>query len=520
MNTIHDLRIFIQNFYIKNLKNNFKALTISYSLSILLYLPNITSLLPNPDAIWNSNMYKTGYDWEVYCGRPMLKILAKINGFTISPSFFAIIGLFFCCLTGLLIADLLDIKHNISKILCSILLVLSIAVQGTITGYYYFPFYMLAMFLAVLALSIAFYINTTANITTKIVAIIIAGLILCISLTTYQAYLGLAIPLGIILIIKNIFNESNTHITKMHISMFSTLIIGILSYSIITKLAISSSEGRFTSFTFNGIFSRISNCYLYFYSYYLGNGFLNNDYSIFMKRRTINLIFFIILFIICTMLIYKNKYRFKQIILATLYLLIFPISLFIISLVSGDSILFGTTGAIMLPGFTLIYIVLIALIDNMPIKWLKYVSYISLATIIIMLTSLLIDGQTFLKYRMNKTDEVARLIVTQASPYIYNGEADDIMIVGQMENGNYPDCYPNLNESIKWTTPSYGTIWSDFTGSNACWNMYINEIIGTNLSIHWNNTIDEKEIEDMTYFPSKGSIKLINNTVVIKLSDW
>lgn len=507
------------NYFLKKLKINICPFCISYLISILLYLPNITTVLPNPDAIWNSIVYKDEYGWETICGRPMLGILASMTGFTISPTIFSLVGLCFCVISGLIIAELFNITKLLSKVLCSLLIVLSISVQGTILGYYYFPYYMFAMLLSVIALSIAIHVNDITSKIMKISMILVASATLCISLAIYQAYIGLVIPLGIFIIIREVLYKAPKKVINLNIYMGLILFLGIISYNIISLIALNGSEGRFSSFTFDNFISNIAKCYLYCYSYYLGNGFLNNNYQIFLSRRDINLIFFIVLFVTSLFVIKRNKFSFSKIIVSFCYLSIIPISLFITSLASNHSLIFGTSGAILLTGFTLIYIVLIAIIEHTHFKIFHFASNISLIMVIIMLTCLLVDSQTFMKYRLNKMDEVARLIVAETSKYIYDGEAEYIMIVGNMENGNFPDQYSSLQDSIKWTMASYGTVWSDPTGSNSCWNMYIKDFLGTSLPICYNKELDNIDYSDMPCFPANGSIKIINNTVLVKLSD-
>lgn len=46
----------------------------------ILYMPIFVNILPNPDAVWNSTVYKDSWRWETSLGRFGIKILQDLKG--------------------------------------------------------------------------------------------------------------------------------------------------------------------------------------------------------------------------------------------------------------------------------------------------------------------------------------------------------------------------------------------------------------------------------------------------------
>lgn len=61
-----------------------------------------------------------------------------------------------------------------------------------------------------------------------------------------------------------------------------------------------------------------------------------------------------------------------------------------------------------------------------------------------MLTVLKLGGQPYLKHNMLKTNYVAEQMLNDIREY----DGDTICIIGCMEDGNYPEVYPELREPI------------------------------------------------------------------------
>lgn len=96
-------------------------------------------------------------------------------------------------------------------------------------------------------------------------------------------------------------------------------------------------------------------------------------------------------------------------------------------------------------------------------------------------------------------------------------------IIGTMENGNFPNSQIDLAESIHWLTADYGIIWSDGNGRNCCWRHLIEQFIGasyTNCNPELIAKLEKSElVNNMSNFPETNSVRIVDDIVVIKLSD-
>ena len=83
-------------------------------------------------------------------------------------------------------------------------------------------------------------------------------------------------------------------------------------------------------------------------------------------------------------------------------------------------------------------------------------------------------------YNANKMKVVADEMVTKIENVVDNSSGYKVCIIGTMENGNYPDAYMEIRESIRWTTPYYRIVWESYDGTQNCWKNYILNNAGKN----------------------------------------
>ncbi|MCM1561881.1 MAG: hypothetical protein NC123_20480, partial [Butyrivibrio sp.] len=143
------------------------------------------------------------------------------------------------------------------------------------------------------------------------------------------------------------------------------------------------------------------------------------------------------------------------------------------------------------------------------------------AMIFIMLLWLELGGQTYIKYNMLKTYNVARQIEERTVPY--EKTTTKLCIVGNMESGNYPEGYPKLSDSQHWLSASHKIIWQDYNGCQNCWQAFMKQYLGKTYEMCTREQYDHiaatPEYLAMGIFPEENSVMLINDIIVIKLSD-
>lgn len=507
---------------------------LSLIIAVIIYLPSIVRELPNPDAIWNGTVYKTSYLWEIACGRYMLCLLAPLTGYAISSAVYTVMGLAFAVAAAVIIMDLLEVNNTTLRIIGICIILLSTAVQGAVSYYYCFIYYMVAMLTAVASLSfVNKAIDSDASNSIRICVLSLSSIALCISIAIYQAYIGIVLPLCLILLAKNylVDNYSFERVIRKAYMILLWLLSSLSLYYISNKLVqtIVGTSARFNviqQLNMASIISKIGRCYLYFYSFFLGDGFLNNSWGTPLSRNTINFLVILVLFafFVYESISFLKKSKYKSVMVLVGICILFPISVFAISIISPEDTIFGPTGSIMLPGPVLLYMPVILIVDNSKHKLCRCLEIIPVVLVIVMLFQLSSYSQTFIKYRMNKMEYIGTGILEETEKLMVGRESKQIVVLGCMEEGNYPDAYPELQEAIKWTVSYYGTVWSDYTGNQACWINYFKDYLGVSgyTSPDYSvieGILDSKELQEMPVYPANGSIRVINDTVVVKLSD-
>ncbi len=496
--------------------------------------------LPNPDAIWNSTLYKFDSGQEISLGRYMIHFYQKAVNYTIAPSIVVTMTLFFLVISAVLLIHMFDIRNSFLQYASGMILLASPHVQCLVTYYYCELYYALAFFFAcfVVFLLLRSYRKKQYLITSDIVATILTML----TLATYQAYLSVILSTWFLLILlsayRNPKGESVPHtIIKNSLNAAITIGIGCILYFISNHVicahfGLSSAQDRSAmKKLIYSIPSNILSMYYYYKEYFIGHVLLNNNYDVMgiIPRYLIN--YFWILLVIVTIATMLFKAR-KRIILCTVFTIaLVPFGSVLFALTSTIRSLDQVTGALMLPAMSLSYLCAIALLESVSAnhKSWRFASCTCVVITLVMYFQMTIDGARYQSYRIDQMDTVA----TQLAGTIASQESlapdTPIIITGKMENGNYPDRFnQNLKSSVQWLVQSYGPVWDDYYGSQEVWLHYLIEHKGISLyTVPTYETalkvINSSIYDQMPNYPAAGSTQLIkdelnNDILVIKLS--
>ena len=115
------------------------------------------------------------------------------------------------------------------------------------------------------------------------------------------------------------------------------------------------------------------------------------------------------------------------------------------------------------------------------------------------------------------------MIVDEIEELVDNSSNYRICFVGTMENGNFPEIYPELSYSVQWTTASYKTVWNSFGGRQNCWIKYMAHYLGKRYNScsqsDYDRIIQSEEYSTMQNFPDEHSVAVVDDIIVVKLSD-
>lgn len=165
------------------------AFLAAFIMGLLIHLPALLLDAPNHDGL--ASMY---FDQNmITSGRWFLTVACGFSSYFTVPWVIGILGLFFLGLTGAALAELLELKNSGSIVLTSGLLVAFPSLASTFSYVFTLDGYMLAMFLAVLAVLL----------TKKYkYGFVFGAVCLALSMGTYQAYLAFAVLLCIYMVVE------------------------------------------------------------------------------------------------------------------------------------------------------------------------------------------------------------------------------------------------------------------------------------------------------------------------------
>lgn len=217
------------NFYRHKLKREYKIAFIStFIISLLIHIYKFTNTLPNHDSVYNY------YDDQniLGLGRWALSLACGISSYYDLPWVIGLLSCVFIALTVVVIIAVLNIKNPVLIILTGAL----IAASPSITETFFFEFtadgYMIAMLLA--ALSVYF-----SRIDEKRISRwILSGICICVSCGIYQAYVSFALILAICYFINELLQNSfdKKLCLKWILRQIITYAVALAAYYAIWKL--------------------------------------------------------------------------------------------------------------------------------------------------------------------------------------------------------------------------------------------------------------------------------------------
>lgn len=519
----------------EELMGKIKKVCVFAVFQIVLYYGFLSGKLANPDALWCSTVYKSSWTWEVSLGRYMLGLYQMMMNDTVNPAFMTFMGILLSSMAALTLLDFLGIKGYLKQFAGAALLLTAPFIWCTYTYYFCSAYYMLAYLLIALALWLEG--SDRYCVWQRIAG---AALMICLSLATYQAYISVFITGGLIWIFSRFVRRETSAGTVLHkagefvISLLAGVVLYLLSNRVIQQiLDVAPADSRgFDSMgqlDMTSVLQQIYRCYTYTVRYFLCDTMICNSYG-WIPRYLINLIYFAVTAVVLIVIFADRRKSGRKKNAAFICLLLLPLALMCITVMAPDVSILKTTGSIMLTAMNLVYLLPIILIgegrnaSNRILHGLSYGWMVSAGLTVIMLAELGLDAQTYLGHCMNKTAHVAEEMTARVDAVSDKKFSDNrICIIGKMENGNYPELFPELKESVHWTTAVYGTIWDGYSAAQPCWSGYIRDDMGAKYvscsAEEYSDILKTEEYQEMQNFPEQNSVREINGIVVVKLSE-
>lgn len=488
----------------------------TFIIGLLIHFYKMSNTLLNHDSIYN---YYSDQN-VIASGRWFLSVACSFSTWYDLPWVTGLFTIFFIALANVVVVDALKIKKFKIACLSGAILVSFPAITETLMFGFTADGFALAMLLS--AVSVWFALRNNGN---KILNCVVSVICLTLSIGIYQAYLSFALVLIICYAIKNINVNSEEYInSKMRFVIKQVVLIAISMALYYTTWKVLMLIQNVTPTEYQGIdqvgFSlgvivsaplKIAKSMVMFV---LGGNILKNGISIY---AILNILFILLFLILLVIYVIKNKV-YKQIgDLAFLILCVIclPIAVYCWSFTS-QTLAYANR---MVESISLIFVLFIVLTDELKLQaYIK--TFISVFILAMVINNSLIANTCYF-YMQQENDATLSMATEMVSNIHKLGKDNDskIFVVGsRLKDVVIDDRYDTTQ--IKCLSPMIET---DLLFDEIHTVEYLNNSLNCNFDTVSKEEKDKifasSEYKNMKLYPSKGSIKIIDDVVVIKYAE-
>lgn len=502
-------------------KVTFFAALISGLFSHMFALVNV---MHNYDSI-NASFH--GFGNGVESGRWSLTFISMVmhkffGGYNL-PWFNGVVTLILLSISAVFIVSSFDIRKHSSAMLIGVLFV----VFPTVSSILFFRFVsMYDAFAILLAIVAAWILNRSKY------GALISAVCTAISMGIYQAYFPITVTMLIVVLIRATLRQFSAEVViKKGLYYLFCLVLGLAMYFIMQKLSLIcfgvdllnyQGISKMGAVNIRELPAIIFKAYKSFLTFFLNN-YCSLTPNILSKCAALCL--WVLSIITTGLILIAKKGKVGQWLMVACLYLIFPISVNLIEVMAPESHVY----TMMVYSFVFVYITPVVLAEELcsiPIVVLKrginkFGAQVVTATFLILsavsINYIYLDNvnYTSMYYATKQTENYMNALVTQvrmtegyrsSQEWVFIGESfEDPLLVSEWGDvpkyGGNDTFYINAYSRIRW----------------------INTYFGYNIPLAEEKTINKlKEksvVKDMPCFPDEGSICVVENHVVIKLSE-
>lgn len=476
----------------------------------------ISHHVKSPDAVFIGHYHISG-EWELSLGRFGIKMIDLLRGGIVNENLLIFSSILLIAIAAGFLVSTLDIHDNLLVVLIAAIFITAPQLADTFMFIYCADSYSLSILLAVVSV----WFLKKKNYRGYMLAI----LTLAISASLYQAYIGIAFTLCLFLIITDLLsNLKFKQAVQTLIQYMLVMLGGLLTYYgiervilAITGTELSSYKGA-ADFGVGSLIGQLKNsipqAYKDFYQYFMLDNILHNDY---WKRKTIHILLLLVVLLALVLLVNQMKEVWSKLFVVFLCIF-FPLSINVMDLIAPSSTINLMTGMPLVCMYFFVFVVY---------RFLKQSNYLSL-----LLKYSIVFLNVWLIFTFINSDNVSFKCREEVYNHFYATHAN---IISRVE------ALPGYNTELKWCFNDIVRYSSDLIPmsngfiayDNEVWNGYgglevtvtfYEQYYGKYISLcsreEYDSITEGDEFANMAVFPNDGSIKIIDNIVVIKLNDF
>lgn len=481
------------------------------------------NLVNNLDGIWHPSNFIAG-DWEISLGRGLQRYADRARFGIVSDPFNTVLTLLLLSIANAIILRAFSIDSPVYKGILLMLLSVNPVVCHSLSYSYMSVNFGLAYLFSVAAFAC---IRKIKGWKLTLTLGSLGGLFLGISMAFYQAYICVTGVLVIISALNELCREKNAKKTARYITagLYSFLCGGILYYLITQALlyragiSLASYKGA-ANITPALILIRLpqslQRCYSEFFSYYWERKAFSHLEFIDIVLMGITVVYLTAVIIQLTRLI---KHSLAAAALFIILFLSLPVSCCLVLLIAVGNSMTGLMSMGLVICLALLGIVVPS--EGNSGFFLKRINLLLLAAFIWFQLSATVNDQLALKEGKTATITLTENIISQLSMDGYLDTSQPVALIGRPADNDLftqSTAYLMANEYAR-----FGCWSTDARNNRVSWTGVISNFLGINLNLCGDSEYQElirlKQVADMPEFPCRGSICIIHDIVVVKVSD-
>lgn len=511
----------IENF----LKNYGKYILSEIGIGILAYFMMMSLNLVNDlDGIWHLSNFIAG-DWEISLGRGLQRYADRARFGIVSDPFNTILTISLMATANALILMKFRFNNLFHKVLLMIIFVANPIVCNSLSYSYMSVNFGLAYFFSVISFACVKDSNPKQG---KILpGILSSAFFLSIAMAFYQAYICVTCVLAVMYIIKMLLEKQKLKSILQYISAcFGMFAVGGIFYLLITKLLLCRANIQMASYKgasdinlllmFKMLPLSVKQCYLQFADFI-------------WRQKALSDLEFVDVVLAGLFVVYASagaiqfrrlwKHKVTYALMFLIMLTILPIAgCIILTIAVGNSM----TGLMSMGILMCIVMLGIIVPTDGKTSWgMKRIYLFFLLAFMWYQLSAVENDQLALKEGKTATITLAENIVSELYREGYLEKQLPVAFVGRPGNNDqfaWSNAYRMANEYAR-----FGCWSTDARNNMVSWNGIFSNFLGVAINVcgveQYQQLVRMEQVADMPEFPMEGSIRIIDDIVVVKVSD-
>lgn len=489
---------------------------------VIVYLTLMSlDLVNNLDGIWHPSNFIAG-DWEISLGRGLQRYADRARFGLVSGAWNSALVFLLISVADCLIIEKFKFKDTFFSYLFVFISIANPVVSESLSYSYMSVNFGLAYFFSAAAF---FFADTDAEKEKKklLWSIGISSVLFGISMAFYQAYIGLYAVLAVIWLLNALLSEEHVgKVLKELGSFLVTFILGGLIYYAVTALLLLRADVSMADYkgaNNYGVVSILTNlpkgvmsAYRETFQY-----IFNRNLNARLEFSGIMIALLCILLLVVSVVSTVRSFRknVKNGLIFLLLLILLPAAASCVCIIAVGNTLTGLMAMGILMGMLMFYVL------GRDIKAVRIAANIVYVIMAWFLVSAVVNDQIALKEGITATKTMAGNAILNAYSDNLTEEADCVAFVGRTAEN--PAFYKSVAYEMANEYAQFGRWSTDPRNNRATWMGITESLCGVSIPIcgeeAYANIVSGEEVKEMPVYPNEGYMRVIDNVLVIKMSD-